>query len=88
MQSIAVAIHRKNKKFDKALDICKLNKLWVEAIETVRDSNNSELICELLQFFLSEGQYEYYCAGLYGCYDAVTPDLIMEWNWVYPQSLN
>jgi len=64
MHSIAVAISRKNKKFDKALSICKSNHLWIEAIETVRDSNNSELISELLQFFLSEGKFEYYCAGL------------------------
>ena len=40
MHSIAVAIHRKNKKFDRALEICKTNKLWIEAIETIRDSNN------------------------------------------------
>lgn len=44
MHSIAVAIHRKNKKFDRALEICKTNKLWIEAIETIRDSNNSDLI--------------------------------------------
>jgi len=59
MHSIAVAIHRKNKKFDRAIEICKQNKLWIEAIETIRDSNNSDLIYELLQFFLDENQMEY-----------------------------
>jgi hypothetical protein len=58
MHSIAVAIHRKNKKFERAIDICKTNKLWIEAIETIRDSNNGDLISELLQFFLSENQLE------------------------------
>lgn len=54
MKKIAVLIHRKNKQFDLALSICKENNLYLDAIQTVRECNNSDLAINLIEFFLKE----------------------------------
>jgi len=59
MKRISALIYRKNKQYDKALQLCQEWKLYQDAMETVRECNNPELATNLIEFFLSKEMYEH-----------------------------
>lgn len=49
-RQIAASIYRKNKRWDKSIQLSKQDKLYKDAIETAAISNKSEVVDELLRY--------------------------------------
>jgi clathrin heavy chain len=55
--------------------------MFKDAIDTVADSNLTELAEDLLRFFVDEDDKACFTATLYSCYDLISPDLAIELAW-------
>ncbi|EHA53174.1 clathrin heavy chain [Pyricularia oryzae 70-15] len=80
-RQIAASIYRKNKRWEKSIALSKQDKLWKDAIETAAISVKSEVVEELLRYFVDIGNRECYVGMLYACYDLIRPDLVLEMSW-------
>ncbi|TLD30353.1 hypothetical protein PspLS_01914 [Pyricularia sp. CBS 133598] len=80
-RQIAASIYRKNKRWEKSIALSKQDKLWKDAIETAAISGKSEVVEELLRYFVDIGNRECYVGMLYACYDLIRPDLVLEMSW-------
>ena len=80
-RKIALALHRRNKRFAHAVEVAKENRLYREAIETTAESNDQDVVKSLLQFFVDEKLEECFAACLFTCYDLVPPHVAMEMSW-------
>jgi len=80
-RQIAANIYRKNKRWEKSINLSKQDKLWKDAIETAAISGKTEVVEELLRYFVDIGNRECYVGMLYACYDLIRPDLILELSW-------
>ncbi|KAK0624744.1 hypothetical protein B0T17DRAFT_577343 [Bombardia bombarda] len=80
-RQIAASIYRKNKRWEKSINLSKQDKLWKDAIETAAISGKSEVVEELLRYFVDIGNRECYVGMLYACYDLIRPDLVLELSW-------
>lgn len=52
-------------------------------MEYAAESRQSELVEDLMNFFLSNDNKECFVATLYSCYDLLRPDTVMELAWKY-----
>jgi clathrin heavy chain len=80
-RQIAANIYRKNKRWEKSIALSKQDKLYKDAIETAAMSGKSEVVEELLRYFVDIGSKECYVGMLYACYDLIRPDVILEISW-------
>ncbi|KAF1845878.1 clathrin heavy chain [Cucurbitaria berberidis CBS 394.84] len=80
-RQIAADIYRKNKRWEKSIALSKQDKLFKDAIETSALSSKSEIVEELLRYFVDIGSRECYVGMLYACYDLIRPDVILEMSW-------
>ncbi|KAK4132369.1 clathrin heavy chain [Trichocladium antarcticum] len=80
-RQIAASIYRKNKRWEKSIALSKQDKLWKDAIETAAISSKTEMVEDLLRYFVDIGNRECYVGMLYACYDLIRPDLILELSW-------
>ncbi|KAH7355877.1 clathrin heavy chain [Pyrenochaeta sp. MPI-SDFR-AT-0127] len=80
-RQIAADIYRKNKRWEKSIALSKQDKLFKDAIETSAMSGKSEIVEELLRYFVDIGSRECYVGMLYACYDLLRPDVILEMSW-------
>ncbi|KAL1874738.1 hypothetical protein VTK73DRAFT_266 [Phialemonium thermophilum] len=80
-RQIAANIYRKNKRWEKSINLSKQDKLWKDAIETAAISGKSEVVEELIRYFVDIGNRECYVGMLYACYDLLRPDLVLELSW-------
>ncbi|KAK4648246.1 Clathrin heavy chain [Podospora bellae-mahoneyi] len=80
-RQIAANIYRKNKRWEKSINLSKQDKLWKDAIETAAISGKADVVEELLRYFVDIGNRECYVGMLYACYDLIRPDLILELSW-------
>lgn len=80
-RQIAASIYRKNKRWDKSIQLSKQDKLYKDAIETAAISNKSEVVDELLRYFVDIGSKECYAAMLYACNDLIPLHTAMELSW-------
>ncbi|KAK0731049.1 hypothetical protein B0H67DRAFT_57958 [Lasiosphaeris hirsuta] len=80
-RQIAASIYRKNKRWEKSINLSKQDKLWKDAIETAAISGKSEVVEELLRYFVDIGNRECYVGMLYACYDLIRPDVVLELSW-------
>ncbi|KAF2749326.1 clathrin heavy chain [Sporormia fimetaria CBS 119925] len=80
-RQIAATIYRKNKRWDKSIALSKQDKLFKDAIETAAMSGKTEVVEELLRYFVDIGSRECYVGMLYACYDLIRPDLVLEISW-------
>merc|ERR1719456_243107 len=81
MRRIATLVYTKNKRYKQSMELSKQDKMYKDAMETARDSGNSDLVEQLLRFFVEENMQECFCACLYTCYDYVRPDVALELAW-------
>jgi len=82
-RQIAANIYRKNKRWEKSIALSKQDKLFKDAIETAAISGKTEVVEELLRYFVDIGSRECYVGMLYACYDLIRPDVILEVSWRY-----
>ncbi|KAK6069745.1 hypothetical protein SCUP234_10500 [Seiridium cupressi] len=80
-RQIAANIYRKTKRWEKSIALSKQDKLYKDAIETAAISAKSEVVEELLRYFVDIGSKECYVGMMYACYDLIRPDLILELSW-------
>ncbi|KAI9818123.1 MAG: hypothetical protein M1827_000748 [Pycnora praestabilis] len=80
-RQIAANIYRKNKRWEKSIELSKQDKLFKDAIETAAISGKSDVVEELLRYFVDIGSRECYVGMLYACYDMIRLDVVMEISW-------
>jgi clathrin heavy chain len=82
MRRIAALLYSKNKRYKQAIDLSKQDKIYQDAMQTARDSGNTELCQDLVKFFIEDkSDKECFTACLYTCYDLLKPDFVMELAW-------
>eukprot|EP01015_Nassula_variabilis_P036826 TRINITY_DN95_c0_g1_i12.p1 TRINITY_DN95_c0_g1~~TRINITY_DN95_c0_g1_i12.p1 ORF type:complete len:182 (-),score=60.12 TRINITY_DN95_c0_g1_i12:62-607(-) len=52
-----------------------------DAVETAQESKDSEIVEDLLKFFLENKNKEFFTVALYTCYDLIRPDVVLELSW-------
>nr|POE51746.1 putative clathrin heavy chain [Quercus suber] len=80
-RQIAANIYRKNKRWDKSIQLSKQDKLYRDAIETAAMSGKSDVVEELLRYFVDIGSRECFAGMLYSCYDLIPLHTVMEMSW-------
>lgn len=80
-RQIAANIYRKNKRWEKSIALSKQDKLFKDAIETAAISGKTDVVEELLRYFVDIGHRECFAGMTYACYDLISPDLILELSW-------
>jgi clathrin heavy chain len=78
---IAALLYRKNKKFQKSIEISKKDDLHKDAMETVAESKDPALAEDLLRHIMHMQDKELFAAMLYTCYELVKPDVALEVAW-------
>ncbi|KAJ3518811.1 hypothetical protein NM208_g14371 [Fusarium decemcellulare] len=80
-RQIAASIYRKNKRWEKSIALSKQDKLYKDAIETAALSAKTDIVSDLVQYFVDIGHRECYTGMLYACYELIRPDLVLELSW-------
>ncbi|OBT74922.1 clathrin, heavy polypeptide [Pseudogymnoascus sp. 05NY08] len=80
-RQIASNIYRKNKRWEKSIALSKQDKLYKDAIETAAISGKSDVVEELIRYFVDIGSKECYVGMLYSCYDLIPLHIVMELSW-------
>ncbi|RKF81067.1 putative clathrin heavy chain [Golovinomyces cichoracearum] len=80
-RQIAANIYRKNKRWEKSISLSKQDKLFKDAIETAAISGKTDVVEDLLRYFVDIGSRECYVGMLYACYDLIPIELVMEISW-------
>ncbi|KIW71908.1 hypothetical protein PV04_00135 [Phialophora macrospora] len=80
-RQIAAQIYRKNKRWEKSIALSKQDKLFRDAIETAAISGKTEVVEDLLRYFVDIGSRECYVGMLYACYDLIPLATVMEISW-------
>ena len=65
---IAAFLYKKNKRYAQSVKLSKDDKMYKDAMETARDSGNTELAENLLRFFVDNDMNECFGACLYTCF--------------------
>jgi len=78
---IAALLYRKNKKFQKSIEISKKDDLHKDAMETVAESKDAAMAEDLLRHIMNMEDKELLAAMLYTCYDLIKPDVALEMAW-------
>lgn len=78
---IAAYLYKKNGRFDKSVALSKDDALFKDAMKTAADSDNPEVVENLMRYFLESGSKECFAGCLYTCYDLVQPDVVLELAW-------
>lgn len=79
-RSIALLLHRRNKRYAYAIKVAKENKLYDAAIETAAESGDPAVVSDLLDFFAKDLP-DCFVSCLYACFDLVKPADAMEKAW-------
>jgi len=78
---IAAYLYKGNNRWQQAIDLCKKDQLYKDAIEYAAESTNKELVEALLAYFIEQKNKECFAAMLYTCYDLLKPDAVLELAW-------
>jgi len=78
---ISAYLYRKNQKYSQSIALSKQDEMFRDAIETAYESKSPELIEDLLKFFVTKKDREFFTACLYTCYELLRPDLVLELAW-------
>jgi len=78
---IAALLYRKNKKYQKSIELSKKDDLHKDAMETVAESKDPNLAEDLLRHIMNMQDKELLAAMLYTCYELVKPDVALEVAW-------
>merc|ERR1712066_191498 len=52
MRRIAALVYKKNKRYKQSIELSKTDKMYKDAMETARDSGNTDLADSLLRYFV------------------------------------
>jgi len=80
-KKISVYLYVNNQRWDEALQICKQEEFFEEAMNAAALSRNQELAEDLLEYFVVNGNSQCFSACLYTCYDLIRPDVPLYLAW-------
>merc|ERR1712147_246094 len=78
---ISALLYRKNKRYQKSIDISKKDCLYKDAMETVAESKDPVLAEDLMRYIMEMEDKELFAAMLYTCYELIKPDVALEVAW-------
>ncbi len=78
---IAAYLYKRNNRWKQAVELCKKDKLYRDAMQYAAESRETETAEELIAWFLDQDLYECFSASLFNCYDLLHPDVILELAW-------
>jgi len=78
---ISAYLYKLNKRWERSIDLSKLDSLWQDAMETAQQSQEQTMAENLLTFFVSKGLSECFGAMLFTCYELIRPDVVLELAW-------
>lgn len=78
---IGAYLFRMNNRWAQAVELCKKDKLFKDAMQYACDSRNIEIAEGLIGWFLEIGRSDCFAACLFSCYDLLRPDVILELAW-------
>lgn len=82
-RQISATLYTKNKKYNKAIQILKNDKLWPDLIKTATLSKSTKIAHDLLDYFVETGNHECFVALLYSAYDIIEYDYVLELSWLH-----
>ena len=78
---VSAILYRKNKKWQKSIEVARKDEWYQTAMETVAESKDMSLAEELLRWFMGKGDKEVFGSMLYTCYELIRPDVALEIAW-------
>jgi clathrin heavy chain len=78
---ISALLYRKNKKYEKSIEVSKRDQNYKDAMETVAESKEPSLAEDLMRSIMEMDDKELFAAMLYSCYSLIKPDVAMELAW-------
>jgi len=78
---IAAYLFKMNNRWKQAVELCKKDHLFKDAMEYAAESRNTEISEDLMSWFLDNENYESFAAGTFVMYDMLRPDVILELAW-------
>ncbi|KAL7673889.1 hypothetical protein ACOME3_000169 [Neoechinorhynchus agilis] len=78
---LAAYLFRGNNRWAQAVDLCKKDNLYVDAMTYVSESGQQDLAESLLRWFADNDLNDCFVACLYHCYHLLRPDIVMELAW-------
>lgn len=79
---IAAFLFKRNRKFDRSIDLSKADGMFKDAIDTAAASADRKVAEELLRWFVDEKHdAAAFAATLFTCYSLIRPDLALELAW-------
>jgi clathrin heavy chain len=78
---ISAYLYKGNNRWKQAIEICKADRLFKDAMTYVSESKQVDLAEELISWFLEQKLFECFSACLYQCYDLFRSDVILELAW-------
>ncbi len=78
---ISAYLYKGNNRWKQAIEICKTDRLYKDAMSYASESKQIELAEDLIAWFLDEKLYECFGACLFQCYDLLRSDVILELSW-------
>lgn len=78
---LAALLYAKNSKFEESIGLSKEDKLFKDAMITAASSASTEIVEDLLEYFVRIGNKECFAACLFVCYDLVRPDVVEDLQW-------
>nr|NP_001236999.1 clathrin heavy chain [Glycine max]AAC49294.1 clathrin heavy chain [Glycine max] len=83
MRRVAAYIYKKAGRWKQSIELChKKDTLYKDAMETVSQSGDRELVEELLVYFIDQGKKECFASCLFVCYDLIRADIVLELAWM------
>ena len=78
---ISAYLYKGNNRWKQAVELCKTDRLYKDAMSYASESKQIELAEDLISWFLEEKLYECFGACLFQCYDLLRSDVILELAW-------
>lgn len=78
---IAAYLYKRNNRWKQAVELCKRDKLFKDAMQYASESRQIEIAEELIAWFLDQDNFECFSATLFNCYDLLRADVILELSW-------
>lgn len=78
---ISAYLYKGNNRWKQAVELCKADRLYKDAMSYASESKQIELAEDLIAWFLDEKLYECFGACLFQCYDLLRSDVILELAW-------
>jgi clathrin heavy chain len=78
---IAGYLYKGNNRWQQAIELCKKDRLYKDAMEYTSEAADKDLAESLLNYFVEIGNKECFAGMLYTCYDLLKPDTVLELAW-------